>query len=386
MRKTTEQFINQAKLIHGLKYDYSKVNYVNAKTKVQIICHEHGLFEQTPDKHVNHKCGCPKCAGNAKDDTESFIIKARKVHGDFYNYTLVDYKNNHSNVTIMCPAHGCFEQLPCNHLSGKGCPFCANNVRLSTEEFIAKAIDVHGTKYDYKDVKYNGNRVSVKIICPVHGSFKQVPYAHLSGNGCPVCGNISAHQNRDNVKIYKKTANTFLRKYGTSNPMFNSSIRDKHKRIVSSKTVNDKRVKTKRLNNSFNTSLVEYRLGVLLKSVFGDDDVLHNYVSDLYPFRCDYYIKSRNMYIELNAHWSHGHHWYTDSDKLVIDDWQQKSKYYRNAAQTFSVRDVKKREIARQNSLNYLVFWESDLSDVYKWIDAECPDGQDWDKEYSWLL
>lgn len=123
----------------------------------------------------------------------------------------------------------------------------------------------------------------------------------------------------------------------------------------------------------------------MLIQIFGEQDVCTNYVSNVYPFKCDYYIKSRNLYIELNAHWTHGGHWYTESDRLRIDEWNTKSKFYQNAVTTFSVRDVKKRNIARQNVLNYVVFWKNDLSDAYEWINHGCPDGHDWLIEYSWL-
>ena len=120
--------------------------------------------------------------------------------------------------------------------------------------------------------------------------------------------------------------------------------------------------------------------------MFGENDVEHNYVSDVYPYQCDYYIKSRDLYIELNAHWSHGGHWYDDAtDSETCNEWRTKSKFYQNCAETFSVRDVAKRNCARQYNLKYVVFWKTDLSDVKIWIDAGCPDGYDWIKEYSWL-
>lgn len=88
----------------------------------------------------------------------------------------------------------------------------------------------------------------------------------------------------------------------------------------------------------------------------------------------------------MNAHWSHGGHWYTEKDKSIIDEWNTKSKFFKNASKTFSIRDVKKRCVATEHQLNYVVFWKSDLSDVRVWIELGCPDGQDWLKEYSWLI
>jgi hypothetical protein len=99
----------------------------------------------------------------------------------------------------------------------------------------------------------------------------------------------------------------------------------------------------------------------------------------------DVIISSRDLYIELNAHWSHGGHWYTDKDTKTIEEWKSKSKFYKNSAETFAVRDVNKRMTAKENQLNYIVFWKTDLSDVQLWIDKGCPDGQDWLREYSWL-
>lgn len=386
MRYTTESFVDMAKSIHGNKYDYSQVVYKNTKTKVQIICPKHGLFEQIPEKHLREGCGCPRCVGNVKKNVDIFVEDAKRVHGDTYDYSKVVYVNNKQPVEIVCREHGSFWQSPSNHLLGKGCSRCANNVRLTTDQFVEKSRAVHGDKYDYSDVVYQGNRVPVVIKCPIHGRFEQVPYVHLRGNGCPVCGMENSHFHRDASKAYEKAVQTFRKKYGVDNPMAVDEIRQRHLDAVRSDEVNDKRICTKRENNSFNTSLIEYYLGELLREIFGKDDVFSNYVSDVYPYKCDYFIKSRNLYIELNAHWSHGGHWYDESvDGDTIVDWHQRSAFYQNAACTFSERDVEKRRVAKENNLNYVVFWKNDLSDVKQWISLGCPDGHDWLKEYSWL-
>lgn len=385
MKYNTESFIQKAKLLHGDKYDYSCVEYLNMKQKIKIICPIHGEFLQAPEKHLYEKCGCPDCAGNQKMTVDIFVQKARLVHGNKYDYSLVDYKNNRTRVKIQCGTHGVFEQTPGNHLAGKGCPYCANNVLHTNENFIEKAVNVHGDKYDYSLVSYKGNKVPVSIICREHGTFFQLPYVHLSGSGCPVCGRLEQQLHRDNDAIYEKIRNTMLLKYGVDNPMYDVNIRKKQKLAVGSAESKRKSINTKKKNNSFNVSLLEYKLGQILVSLFGKEDVLHHYTSEQYPFQCDYYIKSRDLYIELNAHWSHGGHWYNDStDAKLVELWRTKTKFYVNSAETFSVRDVCKRNYARVNKLNYLVFWENDLSDVKMWIEYGCPDGQDWVKEYSW--
>lgn len=380
-------FIAKARSIHGNTYDYSHVIYKNAKTKVNIVCRLHGEFEQTPDRHINQKCGCPACAGNQKLNSQTFIEKARKVHGDLYDYSEIHYVNNRTPVTIVCKKHGAFVQTPSNHLRGKGCKYCANNLCATSIGFIKKARQVHGDKYDYSKVTYYNNRKPIVIICDVHGEFLQIPYVHLSGSGCPKCGLESRILKRDEQVIHQKVKETVFRHFGVLNPMYDSNIKLKHQLVVASSEVNMKRIEKKRTNHSFNTSISEQQLYGMLTQVFDKSDIFSNYVSDRYPFRCDFYIKSRDLYIELNAHWSHGHHWYDfEQDDALIETWRSGSKFYKNAAYTYAVRDVKKRMIAKQNVLNYVVFWQSDLSDARLWFEHGCPDGHDWEKEYSWLV
>lgn len=119
---------------HGDKYDYSKVEYVNTKTKVCIICPEHGKFFQTPNDHVSGGKGCVKCgfASNAlkrSKNIDKFIEDAKKLHGDKYDYSKVEYINSSTKVIIICKNHGElteFTQTPNKHLEGRGCPDCAN--------------------------------------------------------------------------------------------------------------------------------------------------------------------------------------------------------------------------------------------------------------------
>ena len=187
----TEKWIKKAKAVHGDKYDYSKVNYVNCKTVVRIICPKHGEFLQTPNAHLSHK-GCPKCAANAKLTVDEFVEKARKVHGDKYDYSKVEYENSQSKVCIICPEHGEFWQTPNSHLRGVRCPKCGEISRIklhsfTTKDFIEKARKAHGDKYDYSKVKYVNEHTKVCIICPEHGEFWQAAHDHVRGRGCPKC-------------------------------------------------------------------------------------------------------------------------------------------------------------------------------------------------------
>lgn len=190
-------FIEKSRKIHGDKYDYSKVEYVNTKTKVCIICPEHGEFWQTPNNHL-HGCGCPMCKAQKNGDGKrsnrnDFIEKATAIHGNKYDYSKAIYINNSTKVCIICPEHGEFWQTPNHHLQKHGCQKCANVKKQTTKDFICKAKGIHGDKYDYSNVEYVNNHTKVCIICPEHGEFWQTPKNHLRGQGCPRCGVIKGH-------------------------------------------------------------------------------------------------------------------------------------------------------------------------------------------------
>ena len=192
IKLTKENFILRAREIHGWKYDYSKVEYVNMSTKVCIICPEHGEIFITPQQHLK-TYGCQLCGKHNRNNltrcnTEVFVEKAKQVHGDKYDYSKVVYGNNHNEkVCIICPKHGEFWQTPKNHLHGSKCPYCCCN-RNNTIDFIEKAKSIHGDKYDYSKVNYLTNNSDVCITCKKHGEFWQTPANHLNGTGCPECG------------------------------------------------------------------------------------------------------------------------------------------------------------------------------------------------------
>ena len=120
--------------------------------------------------------------------TKDFIERAIKVHGDKYDYSKVEYINNRTEVCIICPTHGEFWQRPDKHLLGHGCNLCCKTgIKSNTNTFIEKAKKIHGNKYDYSKVEYTNALTKVCIICPKHGEFWQTPHMHLRGNGCQKC-------------------------------------------------------------------------------------------------------------------------------------------------------------------------------------------------------
>ena len=209
VKLTTEDFIKKARSIHGDKYDYSKVNYINCDTKVCIICPIHGEFWQIPSSHLNGN-GCPIC-GKLKSNSSKtmglndFIEKARKKHGDKYDYSKVEYVNNRTKVCIICPKHGEFWQEPSSHLVGRGCKLCFEEKKkhiynTTQEDFINKCKTIHGDKYDYSKVIYTNAKDKICIMCPEHGEFWQEPSSHLNGCGCPKCAKITRSEKKTLTK------------------------------------------------------------------------------------------------------------------------------------------------------------------------------------------
>lgn len=311
--------------------------------------------------------------------------------------------------------------------------------KLTQEEFLEKARAVHGNKYDYSECVFTNTRAKVRIICPVHGVFEQNACSHLMGHGCKACGlkemwcGELGEKRRKTMftpeRIAKMEATCML-KYGAKTFAISKQGRDKIdaiKRtpefrqrmhdIISSDEVQAKTkltcqtrygvdsfmqtdegrkvmhnamtpammtkiIEKKKQNGTLVTSKPEAKLYDLLCQQFGCENVVRQYQSDVYPFACDFYIRSRNLYIEHNVCWTHGGHWFEENcsaDQDKLKQWSQKdSKYYANAIDTWTVRDVSKRKTAAKHNLNYVVFWKANLSDVQDWFNDKCPIRKDW--------
>ena len=161
----------------------------------------------------------------------------------------------------------------------------------------------------------------------------------------------------------QKRKNTCLIKYGVDHPWKSKEIRNK----INYELLKIHEIETKRQNHTFNTSILETKSYKLLKDKY--PNIEYQYKSDVYPFACDFYIPELDLYIECNYHWTHGTKPYegTEEDKIIVEKWKSKNtKYYNNAIYTWTIRDIKKRNIAKENKLNYIEFW--DIQDLYNWI------------------
>lgn len=187
---TQEEFIAKAKNLHP-QYDYSKVNYINSRTKIIIICPIHGEYLIKPNGLLSGK-GCAYCAGNIRYTKTTFIEKAKNIFPD-YDYSKVVYKTNRDKIIVTCKKHGDFITTPTSLLNKYGCRKCGyEKSRMSltntTDNFIKKAREIFD-QYDYSEAVYLGKSIKVKIKCPKHGIFEITPNNLLNGHGCPFCGN-----------------------------------------------------------------------------------------------------------------------------------------------------------------------------------------------------
>jgi len=182
--------------LHGNKYDYSKVEFINAKTPVTVICRTHGAWQCQPSLHASktHKRGCPICGGSQKKTTEQFIQEANIKHEGAYEYSKVKYVNSHTNVEIICPKHGSFNQSPTSHLTKSGCPDCSKVKRLEADR--QKSVDsiqkrlLEKTSGGVQMVEATFVKINAEatFICAKHGEFTRIVNTALyNPNTCLHC-------------------------------------------------------------------------------------------------------------------------------------------------------------------------------------------------------
>ena len=209
-----ETFINRVKNNHSTQnYDYSLSVYSGSNNKVKVICPEHGVFEKRACDLMSSD-GCPKCGMSKRVvkstfPTEIFIKEARKIHGDKYDYSKVEYVNCETKVSIICPKHGEFSKSPIKHISGQGCPKCSQELQAkkqtkNKEDLINELTNVYGDVYDFSKVEYKKMKTPICVICKKHGEFYARPDHLKNGHGCPICKESSLERV---VRMCLKNAN-----------------------------------------------------------------------------------------------------------------------------------------------------------------------------------
>ena len=430
---TTIAFIAEASHKHNYKYDYSKTIYNGALIPVIITCPVHGDFLQTPHDHLSRndngefkgckKCGMDKSSQKRTKSTEEFIRQAKEVHGNKYDYSKTVYKKARDYVTITCKKHGDFLQTPDNHLRGRNCPFCRQQNYEQTNlerygvkypnqsrEILEKTSERNFEKYGVfhpmqlketidKMKKTNLERYGVELPLQADSIFDKFTETSINKYGVNHPMKVDKIKNRCVANL--KASN--LEKYGVEWPVQSQQEKEKiiNKMIETNRekfgtdwpsqamTPKEKMYATKRKNGTFNSSKPEDNLYIILVDRFGKEDIeRNNNKHKEYPFAVDFYIKSRDLYLEYNGSWLHGSHFFNEDDPFDLQRLEtlksKKTKYYDNAIKTWTIRDVIKRKTAKQNNLNYVTLWNP--QDIKEWFALSCPDGQDYDFEYSWKI
>jgi hypothetical protein len=223
LSKDTKWFIKHSQKIHGKKYNYSKVKYLNYYTPIKILCNRcNNFFIQMAGNHLSG-CGCPECGGTQKITKKEFIKRSKAKFKNRYDYSLIKtLKNISSKISLICKKHGKLKIVAWEHLhSNNGsCVKChIEKLKiihvLKKEDFVKRATKIHKEKYNYSKVpKISNGKTRVKIICPIHGIFLQSKGSHLCGHGCPKCksktiGDKSRLNIKKLIRKAKKIHNNF---------------------------------------------------------------------------------------------------------------------------------------------------------------------------------
>ncbi len=212
VRKTTKEFIREAKLVHGDRYDYSLADYHSRNHKIKIICKDHGEFEQLPYIHTKGH-NCPKCSLKEQSklfsyDFDMFYEKATNIHNNTYQYDRNSFTTLQDKMIITCKEHGDFSQTPTAHLRGQGCPECGRKKswkshKMTFNEFVKKSNKVHNNRYTYDENQWKSRKNKTTIYCEDHGNFQQYPADHLQGKGCPKCNSSKGELQIESWLKYK---------------------------------------------------------------------------------------------------------------------------------------------------------------------------------------
>ncbi|EHU2721385.1 hypothetical protein AZE73_RS00035 [Acinetobacter baumannii] len=184
-RTSVEVLLAEFNKVHNGKYQYDFKNYKSNKSKITIVCPEHGIYEQAVASHLKGH-GCARCSGRALPSKNELIQELYITHGRKYSYEDIEIKGAKGKISITCPIHGLFKQALYDHRTGHGCPKCkVDNLKglnaLSHIQAITAFNKKHGHKYSYDKVIYINNRTKVIIVCKKHGEFLQTPNDHQKG-------------------------------------------------------------------------------------------------------------------------------------------------------------------------------------------------------------
>lgn len=303
-------------------------------------------------------------------------IPWKRVKSEYKDYLLNRFKDTIFYENITDTLKECINRLKNNIEEIPKCPICGKprksylywygqtcgnkkcSSKIQSETYL---INIHK--------KYGCNINNYTQLDYVKEKIKQTCLKKYGSNSPLGNKNIWNETRKHIIEKYgaaynkEKLNKTLIKKYGV--PWF--TLSDKLKEKTNTQETKEKQYNTKKKNHTFNTSIQENKTYELLKEKYSD--VKYQYKSDVYPFVCDFYIPSLNLYIECNYHWTHGGKPYegTDEDNIILEKWKSKqTKFYNNAINCWTIRDVNKRNIAKTNKLNYLEFFT--ILELEKWL------------------
>jgi hypothetical protein len=188
-----ETFLTKARSVHGDRYSYDSVEWINTTVNISITCYKHGMFNQRPSLHVKgHKC--PECFREERQQRsyDIFVIQANAIHQQKYLYDGTTFQGRAIKMKIICPKHGPWKQAPTSHLKGNGCQKCKGEhfaalYKSNTATFITKAQRRHNNLYSYDRAHYIRSHAPITVTCQKHGDWQPSAGNHLKGSGCPKC-------------------------------------------------------------------------------------------------------------------------------------------------------------------------------------------------------
>ncbi len=390
MRYTQDTFIIRANEIHNHKYDYFKVNYVNQSTPVVIVCPQHGDFERTPSYHLRGG-GCPVCAKqhtlDAISKPKSEETKRKRKETMLKRYGATTFAGSEAAKKLHESGGGPWSKSS----REKAAQSCIDRFGAKTWAESDIGIAMAKDRCADLDVRKEMSERAKSDITRKHyaeTSMKNHGAKHWTQSDD---GKLKLHElfstdeerkarseRMRSAEVQQKMQETSMKRYGTPYYWQSDEGRVRLKKLLSNDDVQKKIIETKKLRGTLNSSKPEKTAFQLLIDKFGESDVECQYKSDdRYPFACDFYIKSLDLFIELNASWMHCYHWFDDNNpddlkelQRLIEKADEGKPMYKRAIYIWTYDDLRKREIARKNNLNYLVFWDNDLTDFKKWLES----------------
>ena len=381
-KKTKEEYIQNANKIHNYKYDYSQIIELPKRDfRVNIICLQHGTFEQSFHKHLSGD-GCKKCANEkiSKEIIEKsknkFVSHANNIHNNKYDYSKVNYISAIEKIIIICQNHGDFEQIPTSHLNGNGCKKCANEkvkerMSIPWEIYKEDLIKIFNNKYNYSKVIWKGVEIDIIVECPIHGEFEIRPAYHKTGRGCNRCSKIDfiPYNKLDTQKFIEKSIEIWGNKYDYSKTKY---VDSKNKVIIICRKHGDFEQMPQqhyiydcrlcRCSNRYSKISIEWlsfmEIKHSLKIIHAKNEGEFNIPNSRY--KADGYCKETNTIYEFHGDFWHGNPNIYLSTNINKKNGKTFGELYKNT--------LNKEQHIREMGFNLITIWESEWTKLNKCV------------------